>query len=371
MRILVTLIFVTINIFIYQTGNHYKNEVIELKEELSIGMADGAEEYIFNRPVDINVDSKGNIYIADQGDKWIKVFDPSGKYLKTIGREGLGPGEFEIIQNIFIDDNDFLYATDRRLKRISKFNNEGEFEKSFPYPAPEKLIGDFHITGKGNFILNERERILVDKKGKYRASINIYDNNMEFIKTLFSADEKVAFRINCAQDGRTVRVNTPCFLPYYAWSALLTKERILTGDFNTSLFRIHSLENREIGSFKVELNPKTKKKENEDDYKELVLLDPVLKNWNKDIKEADSYLEERPLLRRIIVDDTGYILITDLRTYAKKGREISLFDFEGNFIKKVYFKKFPRSFKIKKGKFYGIVYTEEGWAKAVRYKINQ
>jgi len=71
-----------------------------------------------------------------------------------------------------------------------------------------------------------------------------------------------------------------------------------------------------------------------------------------------------------IINDNGYILITDLSTEKKKGLECSLYNFEGIFLEKIYFKKIPRSLKIKRNKSYGIVYTKEGWAKAVRYNIN-
>ena len=57
-----------------------------MEEELSIGVADGDEAYMLNRPQDVHVSEDGIIYILDWSDVCIKVFDPSGKYLRTIGR---------------------------------------------------------------------------------------------------------------------------------------------------------------------------------------------------------------------------------------------------------------------------------------------
>src|SRR5690606_5522433 len=45
-------------------------------------------------PSSLAVDAAGRIYVADRKPVVIKVFDASGRFLHTIGREGEGPGEF-------------------------------------------------------------------------------------------------------------------------------------------------------------------------------------------------------------------------------------------------------------------------------------
>ncbi len=67
----------------------------ELSEELTIGEGETSEEGVLNRPQYLDVDSDGNIYIMDRGDIDIKVFTPEGRFIRTIGGKGQGPGEFE------------------------------------------------------------------------------------------------------------------------------------------------------------------------------------------------------------------------------------------------------------------------------------
>jgi hypothetical protein len=43
------------------------------------------------------VDDSSRVYIADADKTTIEVFDPNGHYLKSLGREGQGPGEFSAI----------------------------------------------------------------------------------------------------------------------------------------------------------------------------------------------------------------------------------------------------------------------------------
>ena len=46
----------------------------------------GPEE--FNFPTNITVDSDGKVYVVDTANFRIQIFDPEGKYLKTIGALG-------------------------------------------------------------------------------------------------------------------------------------------------------------------------------------------------------------------------------------------------------------------------------------------
>jgi hypothetical protein len=60
----------------------------------TIGLEDGPEEYVFGRISGIARDDRGRIYVADQQANTVRVFDPRGRFLFNIGRQGSGPGEF-------------------------------------------------------------------------------------------------------------------------------------------------------------------------------------------------------------------------------------------------------------------------------------
>ncbi len=67
---------------------------LSLEEELRIGK-EGDERTQFYRVRDIAADPQGNIYVDDMSNGRVQVFDPQGAFLRTIGRPGQGPGEFE------------------------------------------------------------------------------------------------------------------------------------------------------------------------------------------------------------------------------------------------------------------------------------
>lgn len=109
-----------------------KVSTVNYKELLTIGagMSGFEEEDYFGRIEGYAVDTEGNIYIADSMVQTIKVFNKEGKYIRSIGQRGRGPGEFMAISGVFIS-NKFIYALDPMQFRISKFSLNGRLEDTF------------------------------------------------------------------------------------------------------------------------------------------------------------------------------------------------------------------------------------------------
>ncbi|MEQ9091335.1 MAG: 6-bladed beta-propeller [Balneola sp.] len=72
---------------------------------------------------DFDIDNKNNVHIASTGPGLASVysFDAKGKYLGKMGSFGRGPGEFEAISSILVNDEK-LVVLDSRLRRISVFS---------------------------------------------------------------------------------------------------------------------------------------------------------------------------------------------------------------------------------------------------------
>ncbi|MGD2246201.1 MAG: M56 family metallopeptidase [Candidatus Aminicenantes bacterium] len=88
------------------------------------------ENYQFFNAFDASMDKDGIIFIMDSGNHRIQVFDPAGNYLKTIGREGQGPGEFQQLFSMDINDEGHLYVYDRGKRSMECFDREGKLIRS-------------------------------------------------------------------------------------------------------------------------------------------------------------------------------------------------------------------------------------------------
>ncbi len=85
--------------------------------------------YQLLRTYGVAVDSKGNIYAADQGVAAIFIFNPETKDVQLIrnGKEA----RFGLINGLAIDDNDRLFVTDDKLREVLVINPKHQEEAAF------------------------------------------------------------------------------------------------------------------------------------------------------------------------------------------------------------------------------------------------
>jgi len=94
------------------------------------GMPGDAPGY-FDRPSAVAVAPDGTIYVADGhgGDSSARIIKiaPDGKIIKTWGKKGSGPGEFNEPHGIALDSTGRVLVADRVNSRIQIFDPDGNF----------------------------------------------------------------------------------------------------------------------------------------------------------------------------------------------------------------------------------------------------
>jgi len=76
------------------------------------GEGDGPEGFYKARLPLVDVDSKGRIYVLNDVQKEVAVFDSAGMNLGVFGREGDGPGEFRFPVSVSAADSGVFYVLD-------------------------------------------------------------------------------------------------------------------------------------------------------------------------------------------------------------------------------------------------------------------
>src|SRR5690242_14648461 len=110
---------------------------------------------LFRQVTDVAWDAQGNTYISDGyiNSRVAKV-DKDGYWLKSWGTPGDGPGQFNTPHSIAVDAKGNVYVADRGNRRIQVFDGEGNFLRqiTIDVPAPpdaRPAIGSRPTATKG------------------------------------------------------------------------------------------------------------------------------------------------------------------------------------------------------------------------------
>jgi sugar lactone lactonase YvrE len=160
----------------------------------------GNDEKHFNAPSDILIAPNGDIFVADGhgGDTNARMvkFDRSGKFLKTWGKKGTGPGEFDAPHGLAMDSAGRLFVADRSNSRIQIFDQDGKF------------LADWRQFGRPSGVFIDKKDII------YVADSTSGDKT--------NPGYKQGIRVGSVKDGKVT-----AFIP---WTETNTLEGVATDD---------------------------------------------------------------------------------------------------------------------------------------------
>jgi len=321
-----------------------------LVEELSIGLAEGAEEYMLNRPRDVKTTDDGTICVLDMGDVCIKVYDKNGEYLRTIGQKGQGPGDFGSIFYMVLSSDGRIFVMDPMNRRISEFDIFG------------KYLGGFRFEG-------------------YYSELKIDDMNRIYYK---GQTNKTAFDdLPVTEDLLEIETVVQIFR-----SKVDGEELFLMGDFEGEKNRMKRMAtggvlttgsefnivwevNKEALLY-LGLNQEYKISVFDQDGKKILTFGRKYEPVTQEIGGGENVRKRiMPAYYPIIgwvFDDEGNLWVP---IYSENEEEMiyDVFSPQGIYLKQVILP--CRIYEIKKGKVYSIVTTEEGFRAVKRFSMKK
>jgi len=314
----------------------YSGDILALKEELSLGEVTKYQS-LFYAVKELDVDDEQNIYVLDWMAGHILVFDKNGKALRTIGRKGQGPGEFQRPMDISIFGDQLIVHDLERC--ISFFTLKGEFINSVT-SMDVLSIWDVYYDSLGNIVAQNAP---VFDPTNPKQAFRKYDHNMNML-----------FQFAEAPGSGGLGPNNP--FGAIGSIAVDREDNIIFGYPKDYAIEIFNTNGKLIRKIEKEYSPL---KLTNQDKKEMKEANPGRNNI--------EYPKYKPPFRRFFIDDEGRIYVG---TWEKPGRTESyydIFDPEGKYLAKIDLKGKP--IMCRNGKLYSIESNDEGDQFVKRYKM--
>jgi hypothetical protein len=189
-------------------------------EELWRVSGDESEDFLFGVLIQIASDDQGNIYVLDSQLHQVMVFTSKGEYIRSIGRQGEGPGEFNRPSDLFMTPDGHIAVMQGMPGKIVLLTPEGEPAGNHPVPEAEdggmqmfsagQLAGDQLVLSAERFSRRDDGMTIssaligIDKTGKQVATYFEQEDKRDFANLSFE-EKKMrnnAVTWSAGSDGR-------------------------------------------------------------------------------------------------------------------------------------------------------------------------
>lgn len=152
-----------------------------VEPEVRIGAVEGTDPDVFGQIKGLAVDGQGRIFVLDASAQELRVFGADGAHLRTLGKKGAGPGEFDDANGMVIGRDDVVRVNDPRNQRISRFHADSGFIGSFPV-----IVNSFGWIWNGviDSALVTWESTLIARDSGYVQGVRGHDNEGRWTDTI-------------------------------------------------------------------------------------------------------------------------------------------------------------------------------------------
>jgi len=104
-----------------------KPEVLQAKKLWEFGGDDDEEGSLFGIIMGLTADAAGNVYLVDNQLSQVIVISAAGRYIRTIGREGEGPGDLRRPISAFVPTEGKITVVISIPSKLIQYTREGEY----------------------------------------------------------------------------------------------------------------------------------------------------------------------------------------------------------------------------------------------------
>lgn len=118
----------------------------QLVYERSISLSDNGP--VLRTPISFAV-ANGAFYIIDYLHKAVFEYDLEGQYIRTIGHQGKGEGEYLFPMDVEVGLDEKIYVYDGKTAKLNAYNQAGRFVDQ-PFENYRRMVGKFVVDVQGS-----------------------------------------------------------------------------------------------------------------------------------------------------------------------------------------------------------------------------
>jgi hypothetical protein len=339
---------------------------IVFTKELTIGVVEGDENYMFGKSIGFSADGLGNMYILDWDRKHIRKFAPDGKYLLTFGRQGQGPGEFTNPSTVRFAPDGSLYVSENWGNRLYFFDSDGRFLRQVTLP---EHIYDIWITPAGTRLGIRHMAPRYVGQGATEDTHTIFDDQFRPILELYKDVVDLKFPEDRSLAQRLADIHTYFLARPNPVAAMSDDGRIYFGLTNTYAIDVYSPEGRKLRTISRDIPAAEYTRADIDfalkQYDESSSVDRT-ENERKEIRRLIQFPKYKPFFSAIIPMEKGLLgVLTDWNSL--EACTLDIFGDDGQFVGRVRAAISPYGLTFKNGKAYCVRTDENGYHFVERY----
>jgi hypothetical protein len=199
------------------TSEGERTESVGLVEDLVLGLDENDPQQRFYGLRDVDADADGNLWVLDGGNHRVQVFDREGRFARSFGREGQGPGELTRPSWLIVAGDRVVIEADSA--RLSVFDLDGNHVADAAVRDVRGLDTAFGRTDRTLYASHtefDPEVLAAGTSGDVPTQFRVsrFDLNAGQLREFFALDSIVIF-MSSASDRRPASVARP-FASYAA-----------------------------------------------------------------------------------------------------------------------------------------------------------
>ncbi|WP_069131019.1 6-bladed beta-propeller [Rhodohalobacter halophilus] len=340
---------------------------IELSVEFDLSETDDID---FGFIRNIYLDSFNNVFVADVQSNSILIFDQNGALIREFDNRGQGPGEYQTLAQIYVN-NQSLYIVDSSQLKVSEFrieNDLGELTHIDDFIYPDRAfrrVVNFWPYDEENylFVFGEgfsQQDLLETKYEK----LQLFNKMTQEYTEVHQLPQREYFRFS---NSRGFGVRPLAF----GTKPIFSKENDVLFYGHNSEPTIHKLDfqNPENSTqvFEIPLEP-TQVSSQE---RQSVLDDEYYVSRNIQSEINEQLPEVKPFFETFLIDDDGHFWVAVNQDDFQNGKLWWVFNSDGERLYHTKLKDSVIFHEIKNGKAYGVKESEFGVHSLISFSVNK